>query len=66
MRKSINSFGYDKPDSSSVEFGLNFNEEGNLFFAEVSAEATVRLTVNWGTPKDGRAGGETFDVTKQV
>jgi Trypsin-co-occurring domain 1 len=57
LRKSINSLGYDKPDSSSVEFGLNFNEEGNLFFAKVSAEASVRLTVNWGTPKAGGAGG---------
>jgi hypothetical protein len=74
LRKSINSLGDYKPDSSSVQFGLNFSEEGTLFFAKVSAEASVKLTVNWGMPNAGGAGGngagpsggggEAFGMTK--
>lgn len=56
LRKSINSLDDDKPYSSSAEFGLNFSEDGNLFFAEVYTEASIKVTVNWDKPNAGGAG----------
>jgi hypothetical protein len=48
LRNSISSLGDNKPNSYSAEFGLNFSGEGNVFFAKVSGEATVKVTANWG------------------
>lgn len=47
LRRSIISLGDNKPNSYSAEFGLNFSAEGNIFFAKVSGEATVKVTANW-------------------
>jgi Trypsin-co-occurring domain 1 len=57
LRKCINPLGDDKPYSSSAEFGLDFSGEGNLFFAKVYTESSIKVTVNWGKPNVGRAGG---------
>ena len=57
LRKCIDSLGDDKPYSSSAEFGLNFSGEGNLFFAKVYTEASIKVTVNWGKMNAGGAGG---------
>ena len=36
-----------KPTTASAEFGLNFTFEGNVFVVKASAEATVKVTLNW-------------------
>jgi Trypsin-co-occurring domain 1 len=65
LKKSINPLGDDKPYSSSAEFGLNFSGDGKLFFAKVYTEASIKVTVNWGKPNAGGAGGagDTIGIT---
>jgi hypothetical protein len=46
LRNSLISLGDNKPNSYSAEFGLSFSGEGNVFFAKVSGEATVKVTAN--------------------
>jgi len=36
-----------KPNSASAEFGLKISAEGNLFIVKASAEATLKVTLNW-------------------
>jgi Trypsin-co-occurring domain 1 len=36
-----------RPTSASAEFGLKVSGEGNLFIAKASAEATLKVTLNW-------------------
>ena|SRR5215211_322062 len=36
-----------RPTTASAEFGLNFTFEGNVFVVKASAEATVKVTLNW-------------------
>lgn len=34
-------------NSASVEFGLGFTLEGNVFFVRAAGEATLKITLNW-------------------
>src|SRR5262245_24664366 len=47
LRNSVSSLGENRPNSYSAEFGLNFSGEGNIYFAKVSGEATIKVTANW-------------------
>lgn len=36
-----------KPDSATAEFGIGISGEGNLFFAKLSADVNIKVTLNW-------------------
>jgi len=36
-----------KPQSASAEFGLNIGGEANIFIVKASAQATIKVTINW-------------------
>ena len=37
--------------SASVELGFNFEAKGNIFIAEASAKANIKVTINWDFSK---------------
>jgi len=45
-----------KPTTASAEFGVDFTIEGNIFIAKASAEASVKVTLNWTLNSKNAAG----------
>jgi Trypsin-co-occurring domain 1 len=42
------------PDSASAEFGLSIAGEGNLFIVKASAEASIKVTLEWSFNNYGK------------
>ena len=40
-----------KASSASVELGFDFEAKGNIFLAETSAKASIKVTINWDFDK---------------
>lgn len=39
-----------RPKKAVTEFGLQFNGSGNIFMASVSAQATIKVSIEWDMP----------------
>jgi hypothetical protein len=36
-----------QPNSTTIEFGLSFSAEGNLYVVKAAGEASIKITMNW-------------------
>lgn len=41
------------PENCSAEFGLQFNGEGDIYIAKISAQANFKISLQWNFNKEG-------------
>lgn len=41
------------PENCNVEFGLQFNGEGNIYIAKISTQANFKVSFQWNFNKEG-------------